>query len=104
MPDLATGLKVLSAIYRHTVAEPVTGNTLETITGVDAREIAEIVSVAVTWGVPVGSNARGYFRFRNAQEKLEYIEREKGRLISLGRKIAGAKRSTRNELTLFESL
>lgn len=100
--DLSRGLEVLKVIYRHTKDAPIKGKDVEMLTGVDSREVAEIVSLAVSKGVPVGSSSNGYFRFRDLQERQAFMDREKSRLVSLGRKLSQMKRNTVNEFSLFE--
>jgi len=99
--DFRCGLLVLRAIDRHNRAEPITGEAISEATGVDTREVAEIVSIAATMGVQVGSCSGGYFK-TTPKDTREYLAREKSRLISLGKKISGVKKNADNPLTLWE--
>lgn len=95
-------LDVLRVIQRHTREHPVSGEAVSELCSVPTRTVAEIVSVAVSKGVPVGSCSLGYFQWRSREEREEYFAREKARLQSLGRKLSQAKKHSANPLTLFE--
>ena len=94
---------MLRVISRHTVEDPITGASVELATGVSAREVTDIVTAATQEGVPVGSCTRGYFRWRNNDERQLYIRQEENRIKALGRKTAALKKAALgDELTLFE--
>lgn len=97
-----SGLEILRVIFRHNRVNPVDGETIAQECGTNPRTVAEVVSVAVSHGVPVGSCSQGYFVWRSREEREEYFAREKARLVSLGRKLSAAKKAMVNELTLFE--
>lgn len=100
--ELAAGLKVIRTIWRHSIDNPITGATIQEVTGVDTRTVAEIVAVAVESGVPVASCGGGYYRWRNADDREQYFRREKERLVSLARKVSRAKKASTSEFSLFE--
>jgi predicted aldo/keto reductase-like oxidoreductase len=109
--DFETGLDVLRIICRHSRGSEITGERIAEQTGWDPtgevpggvppREIADAVRIAVEKGVRVASNTRGYFK-PSEQERREYLDREKRRLLSLAVKISKAKKNERNELELFD--
>lgn len=111
MITLDKGLDVLRIITRHDSANPITGEQVAILTGWDPegrvaggippREIAEVVSLAVSRGVRVVSNGKGYFR-PSEEEVRDYLDRERRRLLSLAMKVSRAKRHVVNELSLFE--
>jgi polysaccharide deacetylase 2 family uncharacterized protein YibQ len=102
MIDLSRGLDVLRVISRHTMDAPIHGKDVETLTSVDDRTIAEVVSTAVARGVPVASSSNGYFFWRSKEERETYFAREKSRLQSIARKVSQAKKASFNTITLFE--
>jgi hypothetical protein len=100
--ELKQVFDVLRCISRHHgKPNSVRGETISQVTGVDTRTIAEIVSVAASRGIRVASCSSGYHTPTD-EEIQEYLAREKSRLISLGRKIAGVKKYAHDTLTLWE--
>jgi hypothetical protein len=98
---LEAGLDVLMTILRHTSAEPVKGEQIQQITGVPAREVADLVSKFTKRGFPICSGSRGYFQ-GTRQEFMEHLEKERNRAVEILRKTSGGKKHMINELTLFE--
>lgn len=95
---------VLTIILRHTSATPIKGKDLETLTGVDARIVADMCSYFYRIGLPVGSGSNGYFQtVGEAERKAQYL-REIGRGVSTIRKaVAGRKaQADIGTLSLFE--
>lgn len=101
MIDFTRGLLVVRVISRHGRANPVTGEAIFQATGVSTREIAETVAEAARLGVRVASCSGGYYK-PSIEEIREYVSREKSRLASIGRKVAGVKKNADNPLSLFE--
>lgn len=100
-PTLEEGLKILRIILRHEgKSKAIKSEEIEQLTDVDGRTVREVVHMAVSFGVRLASCSDGYYR-PNVTEMNEYLEREKGRLISLAQKISQAKKHTNNELTLW---
>lgn len=102
-PKLSESLDVLNVIFRHTKDDPIVAEKITLLTHIRDKVITDIVSISASKGVPVGSNGRGYFKWRNKEERDEYIATEKARIQAIGRKLSGIKKSAlKGELTLFE--
>jgi hypothetical protein len=100
--DLESGLRVLKVISRHSLEAPVVSSAIEEATGVSPRVISEIVAIAVSEGVPIGSGGRGYFRWRNSAERDAYLHQEKARILAISEKLRAIERSEVDQFTLFE--
>jgi len=98
---LDAGLDVLRTILRHTSADPIKGEQIQQLTGVPAREVADLVSKFTKQGFMVCSGSRGYFQ-GTKQEFMEHLEKERNRAVEILRKTSGGKKNVINELTLFE--
>ena len=101
MIDFERGLALLRIVQRHGRQNPITGEQLEALTGIDTRVIAEAIGAAAQQGVRVASCGQGYYA-PTKLEVQEYLDREKKRLKSLGWKISQVKKNQNNELSLFE--
>jgi hypothetical protein len=99
--ELKQVFDILRHISRHERSNCITGEAISELTGIDVRIIAEIVSAAASRGIRVASCSFGYYTPTN-EEIQQYLAREKARLASLGRKVAGIKRYTGDTLTLWE--
>jgi len=100
-PSLETGLDVLRIILRHTSAEPIKGELIERITGVDPRTVAALVAEFTRRGFMICSGAHGYFHGTH-DEFRAHLAKERDRAVEVLRKVNAGKKNEVNDLTLFE--
>ena len=98
---LDAGLDVLRTILRHSSADPIKGEQIQQLTGVPAREVADLVSKFTKQGFMICSCGRGYFQ-GTQQEFMAHLEKERNRAVEILRKTSGGKKNMINELSLFE--
>ena len=101
MIDLDHGLDVLRIILRHTSADPIKGREIQTMTGVDSREVAELVSKFTRRGFMVCSCTDVYFHGTPVEFK-SHLDKERDRAVQVLRKVNAGKRNAVNSLSLWE--
>jgi hypothetical protein len=99
--SLDEGLDVLRTILRHTSADPIKGEQIQALTGVPAREVADLVSHYTKRGFMICSGGRGYYQ-GTRQEFEAHLAKERDRAVEVLRKVSGGKKNMINELSLFE--
>ena len=94
-------LDVLRIIARHSSESPIKAEVIESLTGVDARNVAALVSEYTKRGYRVCSGSHGYF-WGTHEEFQEQIDKERRRAIEILRKVNSGRRNEVSEITLFE--
>lgn len=102
MTDVSHALDVLRIILRHDRENPILARTIQEVTGVDTRNVSELVAEYTRRGFPVCSCARGFFRASTEAEFREHLDKERRRAVDVLHKVHHGRRNYVSEFTLFE--
>ena len=95
-------LAALRIIMRHTKDNPVKGEALAELVGVNYRTIPAFVAEYTRQGFAVCSGAHGYWLAKDRAEWEEHLEKEHHRAVEQLEKISEARKNYVEDITLLE--
>ncbi len=98
---LAKSVDVFCLILKTKNTFPIKGETIQQITGIDKRIVAEMLREFEKRGFPICSGTNGYKYARTRIEFLRHLVKERQRARSILYKVSKASKARIEEPTLF---